>query len=158
TNFPVGLGPVAVVTADFNGDSKLDLAVANQILNTVSLLLGDGGGGFGPQTAVGGGPVPSALALDDFDKDGKADLAVANQYSKYVSILLNTCALAPPIPTADLQLTNIDSPDPVIVTTPLTYTLTVTNKGPKAAKAVTLSDSLPPGVTLVSASVGCSGT
>jgi FG-GAP repeat len=28
-NYPVGIGPSAVVAADFNGDGKLDLAVAN---------------------------------------------------------------------------------------------------------------------------------
>ncbi len=37
--FLVGKGPDAIVAADFNGDGKLDLAVANSTDNTVSILL-----------------------------------------------------------------------------------------------------------------------
>jgi hypothetical protein len=36
--------PVAVIAADFNGDSKLDLAVANAGAGLVSILLGNGDG------------------------------------------------------------------------------------------------------------------
>src|SRR4051812_31412464 len=46
TSFPVGPNPQAVVTADFNNDGRLDLATANPGANTVSVLLGDGRGGF----------------------------------------------------------------------------------------------------------------
>jgi hypothetical protein len=35
-----GTEPVSVATADFNGDGKLDLAVANYASNTISILLG----------------------------------------------------------------------------------------------------------------------
>lgn len=37
--YPVGVGPVSIVAADFNGDGKLDLAVANLTDGTVSILL-----------------------------------------------------------------------------------------------------------------------
>jgi protocatechuate 3,4-dioxygenase beta subunit len=40
--FPTGAGPVANVSAEFNGDGKFDLAIVNQIVNTVSILLGAG--------------------------------------------------------------------------------------------------------------------
>ncbi|MGB5688708.1 MAG: DUF11 domain-containing protein, partial [Woeseiaceae bacterium] len=54
---------------------------------------------------------------------------------------------------ADLALTKSDSPDPVFSGGPsLTYTITVDNNGPDAATGVTLSDSLPAGVTFQSAS------
>jgi hypothetical protein len=43
---PVGQGPDGIVVGDFNEDSKLDLAVVNSIDGTVSILLGDGAGGF----------------------------------------------------------------------------------------------------------------
>ena len=40
-SYPVGANPQAVVTADFNGDGRLDLAVANSGSSTVSVLLGN---------------------------------------------------------------------------------------------------------------------
>lgn len=42
----VGAFPQSVAVGDFNGDGKLDLAVANGGSNTVSVLLGDGTGNF----------------------------------------------------------------------------------------------------------------
>ncbi|MGH9890783.1 MAG: hypothetical protein ACREA0_02110, partial [bacterium] len=48
----------------------------------------------------------------------------------------------PPPTQADLTLTNVDSPDPVFVTQPLSYTLTVRNNGPNDAAGVTVTDPL----------------
>ncbi len=66
------------------------------------------------------------------------------------------------VPMADLSVTKADSPDPVTVGQTLTYTVTVTNDGPDPATGVTLVDTLPGGVTLVSATPSqgspCSGT
>ncbi|HEV8384392.1 MAG TPA: choice-of-anchor Q domain-containing protein, partial [Candidatus Acidoferrales bacterium] len=53
-------------------------------------------------------------------------------------------------PSADLSVTKTDSPDPVNAGANLTYTVTVSNAGPSAAPA-TLTDTLPAGVTFVSA-------
>ena len=41
-----GVEPDAVAVGDFNGDGKLDIAVANYASNTVGVLLGNGVGGF----------------------------------------------------------------------------------------------------------------
>src|SRR5205823_975286 len=46
--YAAGDHPQAVVTADFNGDGKLDLAVANYYGSTVSVLLSNGDGTFQP--------------------------------------------------------------------------------------------------------------
>src|SRR5436305_1067025 len=57
-DYGVGTSPQAVVSADFNGDGILDLAVANYSDNTVSVLLGNGdvNGTFQPaQTSATGG-------------------------------------------------------------------------------------------------------
>ena len=44
TNFAAGLGPRFVAVGDFNADTFLDLAVANQNSANVSILLGTGTG------------------------------------------------------------------------------------------------------------------
>jgi uncharacterized repeat protein (TIGR01451 family) len=58
-------------------------------------------------------------------------------------------------PTADLSVTQTDSPDPAIDGGQITYTLDVHNGGPDSAGASTLTDTLPAGTTFVSAPVGC---
>jgi uncharacterized repeat protein (TIGR01451 family) len=54
--------------------------------------------------------------------------------------------------TADLKITKLDSPDPVHVGSTLTYTIRVENLGPNVATDVTVTEDLPKGVDLVSAS------
>ena len=49
-NYAVAGGSDSVTVGDFNGDGKLDLAVANRYTNNVKILLGNGDGTF--QTAV----------------------------------------------------------------------------------------------------------
>src|SRR5207247_3960170 len=51
---PAGYFPAAVVVSDFNGDGKPDLAVANFTNSfNLTILLGDGNGGFTPTEAAG---------------------------------------------------------------------------------------------------------
>ena len=85
--YTVGDSPHAVAVGDFNGDGKLDLAVANSDSDTISILLGLGNGKFGPAKSVTVGLHPSAIVAADFNGDGKLDLAVANSGSNTVSIL-----------------------------------------------------------------------
>jgi uncharacterized repeat protein (TIGR01451 family) len=54
--------------------------------------------------------------------------------------------------TADLSVSLTPSASPSVATTPLTYTITVTNKGPDVAEHTRLSDTIPPDVMLLSVS------
>lgn len=55
-------------------------------------------------------------------------------------------------PTADLTLGLVGSPNPVFIGQNLLYSLFVTNRGPATATGVSLTNTLPPGVTFLSAS------
>src|SRR5258708_4597907 len=72
----------------FNGDGKLDLAVANASSNNVSIFLGNGDGTFQTVVNYPVGSAPVSVAVGDFNGDGNLDLAVANFSSNNVSILL----------------------------------------------------------------------
>ncbi len=66
---------------------------------------------------------------------------------------------APPL--ADLSVTLASSPDPVLIGSKLVYTATVSNSGPLSAEAAALTETLPAGVTFVSATASqgsCGGS
>ncbi|HEV2177941.1 MAG TPA: FG-GAP-like repeat-containing protein [Terriglobia bacterium] len=88
----VGSNPVSVAVGDFNGDGKLDLAVANSSDSSVTILLGNGDGTFTPANgspfATGAGTKPQWVTTADFNGDGKLDLAVAEGPSNTVSVLI----------------------------------------------------------------------
>ena len=94
--FAAGTGPMFVVVGDFNGDGVEDLATANFDSGNVTVLLGNGLGGFAPATgspfslgvASPQTPEPQSLAVGDFNGDGIQDLVTANQGTSNVSILL----------------------------------------------------------------------
>lgn len=90
---PVGTDPVSIATANFNpnvnDDANLDIAVANQGSNTVSILLGKGDGTFTAGTPVTTGSAPvSVVAADFHDSTASSpiDLAVANQNDSTISV------------------------------------------------------------------------
>jgi hypothetical protein len=90
-DYPAGTYPIAVVSADFNGDEIPDLATANYYSNSVSVLLGNADGTF--QSAIDSttgsypfGSNPLALAVGDLDGDDNLDLVTAN--ANGVSVLL----------------------------------------------------------------------
>jgi len=87
-SFGTGDSPRSVVVADFDDDGDADLAVANAIGDSVSVLLGNGNGTFGAKTDYATGDLANSIAAGDFDNDGELDLAVANRVSDTVSIFI----------------------------------------------------------------------
>jgi hypothetical protein len=83
---PAGGFPSSATSADFNGDGNPDLALASSTV--VSVLLGNGHGGFGLHNDFPAGTNVRAVVYGDFNGDGKLDLAVANDGSANVSVLL----------------------------------------------------------------------
>lgn len=76
--------------------------------------------------------------------------------STYTPTLTPTPTPTPtPLPLADLTVVKHSSPNPVIAGKPLTYTIVVTNHGPRSAEHVTVTDPLPTGVLFRTASMDC---
>jgi hypothetical protein len=87
---PVGRAPRGLAIADFNRDGRLDAASANELDDSVSVLLSDGMGGFSLRTdvAAGAGVAPTGVAALDVNGDLRVDLAVAGSGSGEVLVFL----------------------------------------------------------------------
>lgn len=106
-------GPVALAVADFDEDSRLDLAVACAGSHRVQLQFGKGDGHFDPGSSPGSsidpGVDPSAVLAADLGGDGHVDLlAVDYAHSKASAIIgqgMRTFEAARPIPPFASQAT-----------------------------------------------------
>jgi hypothetical protein len=94
TEIAAGTTPFSVAVGDLNGDGVVDIAVANQGSNDVSILLATGAGTFGSPGTLPVGNEPRALAVADLNNDGQRDLVVASHSggAHNVSVLLGTGA------------------------------------------------------------------
>jgi len=78
---PTGPSPRTIIAADFNGDGKSDLAIADGTSN-ITILLNLGGGTFQPAPNPPQFPVAGMIgvAAGDFNGDGITDLALVSNY------------------------------------------------------------------------------
>lgn len=68
--------------------TKAFIAIANHETDYVTLLSGNGKGGFTPRTLrLHSKPHPHAVAVGDFDRDGRPDLAVDSASEKRIMLL-----------------------------------------------------------------------
>ncbi|HXU25850.1 MAG TPA: FG-GAP-like repeat-containing protein [Bacteroidia bacterium] len=72
-----------ITTGDFNGDGKMDIAMAIVTPSLVSILLGDGAGHFPTATTFTTNSQPYSICSADFNGDGNADIATANNGSTF---------------------------------------------------------------------------
>jgi len=95
TQYPVGEFPRGICTADFNGDTYLDLAVTNRgddpttDTDSISILFNNGDGTFAAAVAYLVGVQPAGICTADLDNDNYMDLAVTNWESDNISVLKN---------------------------------------------------------------------
>jgi hypothetical protein len=90
---PIAAGEL--VCRDINKDGKLDLAIVAHNSYAVTILLGDGKGGFAPMPGSpfspkrGEHPHTHGLAVGDLNGDGRLDLVTANSDDGDVAVMLS---------------------------------------------------------------------
>lgn len=84
---PVFGSPIALLAADFDGDTFIDLAVVLGSEKEVAILIGDGNGTFDDPVMISVGTAPNAIASGDWNGDGFIDLAVVNSGSQDLTLL-----------------------------------------------------------------------
>ncbi len=145
------------VTLTFDDAAASSLPFSSQIVSgafkPTNYLLGD--------MFTNAPPAPWGTVLADFNgsnPNGAWSLYVVDDTSldtgsvvRGWKLNLTTTGVIPA--AADLSVTATATPDPVIVTSNVTYTIVVANHGPSTATGITLADTLPTGATLVSSNV-----
>jgi predicted Zn-dependent protease with MMP-like domain/predicted nucleotidyltransferase len=83
--------PTSVAVGDFNNDTRLDIVVANNGTDNVTVLFGSGYGTFVSQAtySTGYGSYPCWVAVGDFNNDSRLDIVVANSGTNNVGVFLS---------------------------------------------------------------------
>ncbi len=93
-SYETGLNPTDLVVADFDGNDVPDIAVANSGLvdgnGSISILLGNGDGTFGPRRDFMVPIGATYVAAADFDGDGRDDLVVSDHFYPAYNLFSST--------------------------------------------------------------------
>ncbi len=79
--------PKELVTGDFNGDGKTDLAVGDSFSNDVTVLQSNGDGTFHVVSTAALGRAPYALGAGDFNGNGRTDLITLGENDTSVEVI-----------------------------------------------------------------------
>ncbi|WP_067814277.1 FG-GAP repeat domain-containing protein [Nocardia inohanensis] len=83
-------GPAAAFTiGKFNADSKIDIAVNNDLLQQVEVFTGNGDGGFTKKGSSTSGLITEDVRAGDFDGDGIDDVITADSFSFSTTVLVS---------------------------------------------------------------------
>ena len=134
-----------MIPGDFNGDGKLDIAYGAYYQSSVGLAFGNGDGTFSHATSLPTDGYGGGLVLGDFNGDGKPDLVVANNSTSTINVFLG----------GQFSGLSISSSHSGRFTAGSTgaYQITVNNANYfPTSQPVTVTDTLPPGLTTSSIS------
>ncbi len=90
TKFLVGKDATSIAIADFNKDGNPDLVINHSIRRFVTVLAGNGAGGFDPKTRISTQPQSTTrvLAVADFNQDGNLDIGLtSSRDGKFLTML-----------------------------------------------------------------------
>lgn len=88
SSVPLSAGyPSSVALDDVNDDTLLDMVTGNSDYYSVTVLLGDGNGGFASQSDFATGAYPLSVAVGNIAGDSNLDVITANYYGGNVSVL-----------------------------------------------------------------------
>lgn len=91
-SYPLAGLPQSIVTADFNRDGKIDLAVTETSFGagvdaSLAVFLGNGDGMFQPAVRYALDPGSEFVTTADLDGDGNLDIAVTNRVFSTITVL-----------------------------------------------------------------------
>lgn len=87
-SFLLSSAPTSAAAGDLNGDGHPDLVVTERGSGSVTVLLGDGKGGFAAGVAYPAAALAGSVQLADLNGDGKLDLVVTDSASGAIDVLL----------------------------------------------------------------------
>ena len=160
---PVTRGATSLVVVKNRGGSGNDLGISPDTCDGVFTSFDDAESN--PQIGLGSAPFTGAYrpdnALSAFNgkaAGGNWTLEVADTAGNSIGGTLFCWELDITMTESDLVTELTDTPDPVSAGNEVTYTATVTNKGPDTATNAQVVLTLPTGSTVVTTPEGCSGT
>jgi hypothetical protein len=91
TNYAANPTPDVIAVGDFNHDTKLDMAIANDTAGSVAVLLGNGNGTFAAPVNYAAGASTAhdpTVVAGDLNGDGNLDLVVTDHDASHADVLL----------------------------------------------------------------------